>query len=56
MTAINRDATQATRHQALADAEGISYLYFSAMRWARGSAKAFLTAYDKGELGCRGAD
>jgi hypothetical protein len=28
VTAINRDASQLTRHQALADAEGISYLYF----------------------------
>ncbi len=28
VTAINRDAVQTTRRQALADAEGISYLYF----------------------------
>lgn len=33
MTAINRDAVQTTRRQALADAEGISYLYFLMMRW-----------------------
>jgi membrane-associated phospholipid phosphatase len=51
VTAINRDATQATRHQALADAEGISYLYFLSDALGPRLGKAFLTAYDKGELG-----
>lgn len=51
VTAINRDATQATRHQALADAEGISYLYFLSDAMGPRLGKAFLTAYDKGELG-----
>jgi hypothetical protein len=53
VTAINRDATQATRHQALADAEGISYLYFLSDALGPRLGKAFLTAYDKGELGKR---
>ncbi|ELH0636126.1 phosphatase PAP2 family protein [Salmonella enterica] len=38
VTAINHDADVNTRHQALADAESVEYLYF-------------LAAYDKGELG-----
>ena len=51
VTAINRDATQATRQQALADAEGISYLYFLSDAMGPRLGKAFLAAYDKGELG-----
>jgi membrane-associated phospholipid phosphatase len=51
VTAINRDATQGERHQALADAEGISYLYFLADAMGPRLGQAFLTAYDKGELG-----
>jgi len=50
VTAINRDATQGMRHQALADAEGISYLYFLADAMGPRLGKAFLTAYDKGEI------
>ncbi len=51
VTAINRDATQGARHQALADAEGISYLYFLADALGPRLGKAFISAYDKGELG-----
>ncbi|WP_314154349.1 phosphatase PAP2 family protein [Rouxiella badensis] len=51
VTAINLDATQGVRHQALADAEGISYLYFLADAMGPRLGKAFLTAYDKGEIG-----
>ncbi|WEF28367.1 phosphatase PAP2 family protein [Klebsiella aerogenes] len=51
VTAINRDAVQTTRHQALADAEGISYLYFLSDALGPRLGKAFLVAYDKGELG-----
>ncbi len=51
VTAINRDASQLTRHQALADAEGISYLYFLSDALGPRLGKAFLDAYDKGELG-----
>lgn len=47
---INLNASTATRHQALADAEGISYLYFTADALGPRLGKAFLTAYDKGEL------
>nr|WP_154324505.1 phosphatase PAP2 family protein [Pantoea sp. 201603H] len=50
VTRINRDATAGERHQALADAEGISYLYFLADAMGPKLGKAFLTAYDKGEL------
>lgn len=50
VTAINRDAVQTTRHQALADAEGISYLYFLSDAMGPRLGKAFLSAYDKGEL------
>ncbi|SCC12605.1 PAP2 superfamily protein [Kosakonia oryzendophytica] len=49
--AINRDATRGLRRQALADAEGISYLYFLADALGPKLGEAFLTAYDKGELG-----
>ncbi len=51
VTAINRDATLGARHQALADAEGISYLYFLADALGPRLGKAFISAYDKGELG-----
>jgi len=51
VTAINRDATAATRQQALADAEGISYLYFLSDALGPRLGKAFITAYDKGEIG-----
>lgn len=47
---INLDATQGLRHQALADAEGISYLYFLSDALGPRLGKAFITAYDKGEL------
>ncbi|WP_312626873.1 phosphatase PAP2 family protein [Scandinavium sp.] len=50
VTEINRDALAATRHQALADAEGISYLYFLSDALGPSLGKAFLAAYDKGEL------
>lgn len=49
--AINRDATQGLRHQALADAEGINHLYFIADALGPKLGNAFLTAYNKGELG-----
>ncbi|WP_436874551.1 acid phosphatase [Kosakonia sacchari] len=49
--AINLDATKGLRRQALTDAEGISYLYFVADALGPKLGKAFLTAYDKGELG-----
>lgn len=48
--AINLDATQGLRHQALADAEGISYLYFLSDALGPRLGKAFIAAYDKGEL------
>jgi len=48
---INLNATKGLRRQALADAEGISYLYFIADALGPKLGKAFLTAYDKGELG-----
>lgn len=51
VAAINLNATQGVRHQALADAEGISYLYFLADAMGPRLGKAFLTAYDKGEIG-----
>ncbi len=41
VTAINRDAVQTTRRQALADAEGISYSTSSATRWGHALAKRF---------------
>lgn len=50
VTAINRDAVQTTRRQALADAEGISYLYFLSDALGPRLGKAFLTAYDQGAL------
>ncbi|QKJ88683.1 Phosphoesterase PA-phosphatase [Paramixta manurensis] len=50
VTAINRDATQSTREQALADAEGINHLYFLADALGPTLGQAFLRAYNKGEL------
>ncbi|MDU3076929.1 MAG: phosphatase PAP2 family protein [Mixta calida] len=50
VTRINRDATRGERQQALADAEGIGYLYFLADALGPKLGQAFLTAYDKGEL------
>lgn len=51
VTAINRDAAAATRHQALADAEGIDFLYFLSDALGPRLGRAFISAYDKGELG-----
>lgn len=53
VTAINRDAVQTTRRQALADAEGISYLYFLSDALGPRLGKAFLTAYDGARWGKR---
>ncbi|MCG8707857.1 phosphatase PAP2 family protein [Brenneria sp. 4F2] len=50
VTQINRDATQGQREQALADAEGISYLYFLADALGPRLGGAFINAYNKGEL------
>ena len=50
VTDINRDATQTARHQALADAEGINHLYFLSDAMGPRLGKAFIAAYDKGEL------
>ncbi|NIF21251.1 acid phosphatase [Candidatus Pantoea multigeneris] len=50
VTAINLNATQGARNQAVADADGISYLYFLADSLGPRLGKAFITAYDKGEL------
>lgn len=50
VTSINLNAVQASRHQALADAEGINYLYFLSDAMGPRLGKAFLAAYDKGEL------
>lgn len=50
VTDINRDASQSTRHQALVDAEGINYLYFLSDAMGPRLGKAFIAAYDKGEL------
>lgn len=51
VTAINHDADVNTRHQALADAESVGYLYFLSGAMGPRLGRAFLTAYDKGELG-----
>ncbi len=53
VTAINRDAVQTTRRQALADAEGISYLYFLSDALGPRLGNAFLTAYDRARWGKR---
>ena len=50
VTRINRDATAGERQQALADAEGINYLYFLSDALGPKLGQAFLTAYNKGEL------
>lgn len=50
VTNINLNATQDVRHQALADAEAISSLYFLSDALGPRLGKAFLAAYDKGEL------
>jgi len=50
VTDINRDAPAVTRHQALADAEGIRYLYFLSDALGPRLGNAFVTAYDQGEL------
>ena len=50
VTSINLNATQNVRHQAVADAEAISSLYFLADAMGPRLGKAFLAAYDKGEL------
>lgn len=50
VTDINRDAPAAMRHQALADAEGIDFLYFLSDALGPRLGKAFIAAYDKGEL------
>ncbi len=55
VTAINRDAVQTTRRQALADTEGISYLYFLSDALGPRLGKAFLTAYDRGRAGESGS-
>lgn len=50
VTNINLSATQNTRHQALQDAEAISSLYFLSDAMGPRLGKAFLAAYDKGEI------
>ena len=50
VTDINLNATQNTRHQALQDAEAISSLYFLSDAMGPRLGKAFLAAYDKGEI------
>jgi Membrane-associated phospholipid phosphatase len=47
---INHDATEDAQHQALADAEGISYLYFLSDALGPKLGKAFIAAYDRGEI------
>jgi membrane-associated phospholipid phosphatase len=50
VTDINLNATQNVRHQALQDAEAISSLYFLSDAMGPRLGKAFIAAYDKGEL------
>ncbi|TKI07171.1 acid phosphatase [Martelella alba] len=50
VTQINRDATQGQRQQALVDAEGQSYLFFLADALGPRLGKAFLAAYQNGEI------
>lgn len=50
VASINLNASQNSRHQALADAEGINHLYFLSDAMGPRLGKAFITAYDKGEL------
>lgn len=47
---INLNASQSSRHQALADAEGIDHLYFLSDAMGPRLGKAFIAAYNKGEL------
>lgn len=51
VTAINHDADVNTCRRALADAESVGYLYFLSDAMGPRLGRAFLTAYDKGELG-----
>lgn len=48
---INLNASDATRRQALVEAEGQNYLYFLADALGPKLGEAFIRAYDKGELG-----
>ncbi|KJV47600.1 phosphoesterase PA-phosphatase [Pantoea sp. BL1] len=50
VTDINLNATQNMRHQALQDAEAISSLYFLSDAMGPRLGKAFIAAYDKGEI------
>lgn len=50
VTRINNDATTGVRQQALADAESDHYLYFLVDALGPRLGKAFLSAYDNGEL------
>ena len=50
VTQINQDATQGQRRQALVDAEGINHLYFLADALGPRLGKAFLDAYQNGEM------
>lgn len=50
VTDINLNSTQNVRHQALQDAEAISSLYFLSDAMGPRLGKAFIAAYDKGEL------
>ncbi|QWA11428.1 phosphatase PAP2 family protein [Sodalis ligni] len=51
VTQINRDATKGQRQQALVDAEGQNYLFFIADALGPRLGKAFLAAYQNGEMG-----
>ncbi len=50
VTQINRDATQGQRQQALVDAEGQNYLFFITDALGPRLGKAFLAAYQNGEI------
>ncbi|MBS0848180.1 phosphatase PAP2 family protein [Citrobacter sp. JGM124] len=47
---INLNSSENSRHQALADAEGINHLYFLSDAMGPRLGNAFITAYNKGEL------
>ncbi|XBS72013.1 phosphatase PAP2 family protein [Acerihabitans sp. KWT182] len=51
VTRINQDATQGQRQQALVDAEGQNYLFFITDALGPRLGKAFLAAYQNGEIG-----
>ncbi|MGS9618830.1 acid phosphatase, partial [Salmonella enterica subsp. enterica serovar Infantis] len=51
VTAINHDADVNTRHQALADADSVEYLYFLSDAMGPRLGRAFLAASENGELG-----